>query len=264
MSGHSKWSTIKHKKALEDAKKGKVFSKYAQLITVSAKEGGADPDANPTLRLLVDKARSESMPMENIKRAIERGSGKNGDGVIFEAVSYEGFAPEGVQVIVDVLTENRNRAIADIRNIFNDGGGNLAESGAVSWNFEQKGLVTVRCGKVQKSQKYGAPDEILEVDKEQVMLELMELDGAMDIQDADLEEGTGLDVFTAVENMGKVRDQILALGYIVISADLVKVPKMYKEITPQQLEKVSDFLERVDDYDDVQNIWTDINPALLK
>lgn len=262
MSGHSKWSTIKHKKALNDAKKGKVFSKYAQLITASARDGGGDLNMNPTLRLLVDKAKAESMPMENIKKAIERGSG-SGDGgaVIFESASYEGFGPLGIQIIVDVLTENKNRAVSEIRNIFNDNGGNMGDSGAVSWNFEQKGLIIVRCGKIVKSEKFGAPDMVEAVNKETVMLDIMNIEGVLDIQDEDLEEGEGLAVYTQVDKLGYVRDQILTSTYIVKSAELVKVPKMLKNLSKEDLEKVIPFIDLLDDYDDVQNVWTDIDPA---
>lgn len=262
MSGHSKWSTIKHKKALNDAKKGKVFSKYAQLITASARDGGGDLNMNPTLRLLVDKAKAESMPMENIKRAIERGAG-SGDGasVIFESASYEGFGPSGVQIIVDVLTENKNRTVSEIRNIFSENGGNMGESGAVSWNFEQKGLIIVRCGKIIKSEKFGAPDTIQPVNKETVMLGIMNFEGVIDIQDEELEEGEGLVIYTQVDKLGYVRDEILKLQYVVKSADLVKMPKILKALTKEELERAISFIETLEDYEDVQNVWTDIDPA---
>jgi len=265
MSGHSKWSTIKHKKEANDSKKGKVFSKYAQLISASAREGGGDLSMNPNLRLLVDKAKAESMPMANIDRAIARGTGEGADGpVIFEAISYEGFGPAGVTIMVDVLTENKNRAIADIRNIFSEYGGNLGEEGSVAWNYEQKGLIQVRCGKLVKAEKYGAPDTIMDTDKEKTMLDLMEVIGVLDISDAELDEGIGLDVYTKVEDMGKVRDEILKLGYIVISAELVRIPKMYKDYSDDDLIKIGNFLDVLDDYNDVQNIWTDVKPEDFK
>lgn len=258
MSGHSKWSTIKHKKGLNDAKKGKVFSKFAQLITVAAREGGGDIGMNPSLRLLVAKAKSESMPVANIDRAIERGAGKNGEGVNFETPSYEGFGPEGVQLIVDVLTENKNRAVADIRNIFGENGGNMGDSGSVSWNFNVEGQVVVRCAKMVKAEKYGAPDEMQELDKDEMTLEFMEIEGVLDIQDEQLEDGQGLVLYTSREALGKVRDMVMAKGYIVREAEIIKVAKMQKEFTPAQLEKIENFIEKLEDYDDVQNVWTDI------
>lgn len=263
MSGHSKWSTIKHKKGLNDAKKGKVFSKFSKLITVAAREGGPDVNMNPNLRLLVNKAKSESMPVANIDRAIERGSGKNGEGITFESPSYDGFGPEGVSLIIDVLTENKNRAVAEIRNIFTEHGFNLGDSGSVSWNFDVKGLVSVRCAKPKKAEKYGAPDEIEEFDKDEVTLELMEIDGILDIQDAEIDGGVGLELFTSREALGKVRDLVMEKGYIVSAAEIVKTPKMTKKFTPEQMEKIGNFIEKLEDYDDVQNVWTDIDPLSL-
>lgn len=261
MSGHSKWSTIKHKKGLNDAKKGKAFSKYAQLITVAAREGGADLDSNPQLRLLVDKAKSESMPVDKIKRAIDRGVGNGADGpVIFEACSYEGFGPEGVSVIVDVLTENRNRAVADIRNIFNESGGNLGDNGSVSWNFDVKGMVLVRCGKIVPSEKYGEAPKLVDIDPEQVELAIMDVEGAQDIVSVDLEDGKGLEVYCKLEYLGRVRDAIGALGYVVREAQIIKVPKLYKEFTQEQIQRVYDFVMKLDEYQDVQNVWIDVNP----
>ena len=265
MSGHSKWDTIKHKKAANDQKKGKVFSKYAQLMTVAAREGGADMGMNHNLRLLVEKAKADSMPIANIERAIDRGIGKGAEGpVIFDNVSYEGFGPEGVSLIVDVLTENRNRAVAEVRNIFNEGGGSLGQEGSVSWNFEVKGMITVRAGKIVKAEKYGAPDVVKEFPKEDVLNELLNIEGIIDIEEIRLDAGDGFEVFTRVENMSKVRDSIFALGYIVISAEIVKVAKMFKQFTPEQLEKILAFIDKIDDYPDVHNVWSDIDPESLK
>jgi YebC/PmpR family DNA-binding regulatory protein len=258
MSGHSKWDTIKHKKALNDAKKGKKFTKLAQLISVAARDGGGDTGMNPSLRLLVEKARAESMPVANIDRAIDRGVGKGSESLQFERASYEGFGPAGVQLIVDVLTENRNRSVAEIKNIFSDKGGHFGETGAVSWNFENKGMVTMVIGKKVKSSKFGAPDEVVLCDKDETMLTLMEVEGVLDIQDAEVQDNPGFEVICDVVNLGKVRDAILALGYIVDNAEIVKICKMTKEFTPEQLDSIEEFISALEDYDDVQNVWTDI------
>jgi YebC/PmpR family DNA-binding regulatory protein len=258
MSGHSKWDTIKHKKALNDSKKGKKFTKLAQLISVSAREGGGDTNMNPSLRLLVDKARAESMPIANIDRAIDRGSGKGSEAVNFERVSYEGFGPHGVQIIVDALTENRNRAVAEIKNIFSENGGTFGETGAVSWNFDTKGLITMKIAKTAKSAKFGAPDEIVPQSKEDTELTLMEIEGVEDIQESEVGEEAVLEVYTEVVNFGKVRDAIIEQKYIIESAEIAKVCKMSKEYSTEELERIEEFIDKLDDYDDVQNIWTDI------
>lgn len=260
MSGHSKWDTIKHKKALNDAKKGKVFSKYAQLITIAARDGGADLDSNFSLRLLVDKAKAESMPAANIERAIQRGAGigNGGEAINFETAVYEGFGPGGVSVMVDVLTENKNRAVSEIRQIFVNSGGTFGDSGSVSWNFEHKGRVEVRCGKMQPSGKFGQPDILVEVDRESLMMEAMEIEGVEDIQEIELEDGAGIELYTEVQNLAKVRDAVAAKGYIVREASLVRIPKMTKKITDEEREKFESFVENLEDYADVQNVWSDL------
>lgn len=258
MSGHSKWSTIKHKKALNDAKKGKVFTKLAQLMTVAARDGGADPAMNPTLRLLIDKARAESMPLANIDRAIDRGAGKGSEAVNFERASYEGFGPEGVQIIVDVLTENKNRSVADIKHMFVESGGTFGETGSVSWNFESKGEITIKPAKKVKSEKFGAPDEIRSQDKDEVMMALMEIEGVDDIQERELDGEIVLDIYCNVTDFGKVRDGVIYLEYIILSAEIVRICKMTKDYTPEQMIEIEKFIEKLEDYDDVQNVWTDI------
>ena len=254
MSGHSKWSTIKHKKEANDAKKGKVFSKVSTQITHAARQGGGDPDMNPSLRMYVDKAKSVGFPIDNIKKAIEKGTGEGDNGVVFEEASYEGFGPGKIGIIVDVLTDNKNRAVADLRNMFSDFGGSLGELGSVSWNFETKGLITVKCGHMEKSEKYGEDDKFVEEDKEEVMIKIMDIEGIVDIE----EDGGELSIFTEFEDMVKARDSIAQLGYVLIDASIVKLAKMDKELEGEKYDKAIEAIGKLEDYDDVQNVWTDL------
>lgn len=255
MSGHSKWSTIKHKKALNDAKKGKVFSKVSVQITHAARQGGGDPDMNPNLRLYIDKAKEVGFPLDKIEKAIQKGTGEGSDGVIFEEISYEGFGPFGVQIIVDTLTDNKNRTVSDIRKIFEEIGGNMGDTGSVSWNFETKGYLALLPGHMAKSEKYGEEDKYIEEDRESVLLHLMELDGVLDIQDG--EEGL-IEIYTEYSKLASVRDAIQLLGYVLKEVELIKEPKLYKELNPENLDRVREALERFEDNDDVQNVWSDV------
>ena len=254
MSGHSKWSTIKHKKEANDAKKGKVFSKISTQITHAARQGGGDPDMNPSLRMYIDKAKAAGFPVDNIKKAIEKGTGEGDSGIVFEEASYEGFGPNGIAIIVDVLTDNKNRVVADLRNIFSDFGGTLGEMGSVSWNFETRGLISVRCGHMEKSEKYGEDDKFVEDNKEEVMMVLMDIEGILDIEEDDGE----LSVFTEFQEMTRVRDEIAKLGYVLTDASIIKIAKTEKELNGEEYEKAVQALDRLEDYDDTQNVWTDL------
>lgn len=254
MSGHSKWSTIKHEKEANDAKKGKIFSKISTQITHAARQGGGDPDMNPSLRMYIDKAKTAGFPVDNIKKAIEKGTGEGDSGIVFEEASYEGFGPNGIAIIVDVLTDNKNRVVADLRNIFSDFGGNLGEKGSVSWNFETRGLIVVKCGHMEKSEKYGEDDKFIKDDKEEVIMRLMDIEGILDIEEDDDE----LSVFTEFEDMVKVRDGIIKTGYVLDDASIIKMAKIDKELSGEDYEKAINALDRLEDYDDVQNIWTDL------
>lgn len=254
MSGHSKWSTIKHKKAINDAKKGKIFSRLSVLITMAARHGGGDPSMNPSLRLLLDEAKREGFPAENVKRAVDKGTGGGTDSH-YEEASYEGFGPGNIAIIVDVLTTNTNRTVAEIRKMMTDVGGRMAETGAVSWNFDTVGWVNVRPGKMVKGEKFGQDDQFKEENKDEVMLAIMDIEGVNDIKDGD--EGT-LDIYTKFEDMGKVRDAILGLGFVVNKAQIAKVPKMFKKLSGESLEKAVLALETLEEYEDVQNVWTDL------
>jgi len=255
MSGHSKWSTIKHKKEANDAKKGKIFSKVSTQITYAARQGGGDPDMNPSLRMLVDKAKSVGFPVNNIKKAIEKGTGEGDSGIVFVEASYEGFGPGGIAMIVDVLTDNKNRVVADLRNIFTDFGGNLGEEGSVSWNFEAKGLITIRCGHMEKGEKYGDDDRFVEENREDVMIKIMDIKGILDIEEGGKDE---LFVFTEFEDMTKVRDSIAKMGYVLKDASIIKIAKIDKELDGEAYEKAVQAINKLEDYNDVQNVWTDL------
>lgn len=255
MSGHSKWSKIKHAKGAADAKRGKIFSKLSEQITIAVKEGGGDINSNPSLRLLVEKAKSEALPSANIERAINRGLGVGKDGVVFEECVYEGIGPGGVSFVLDVTTDNKNRVVADLRRLFSDFGGNLAEGGSLLWNFEQKGRIEVRCGKMQAGEKYGEGEKFVPVDCEEVMMDLMDVEGIVDIEEVgdDL-----LFVFTSAKDLDAVKKRIESLGYVIESYKLIRQPKVYKEIDDSEKEKVLSFVEKLEEYSDIQGIWTDI------
>lgn len=255
MSGHSKWSTIKHKKAIKDAKKGKVFSKLSQLITHAARQGGGDADMNPSLRLLLDQAKAEGFPADNVQRAIDKGTGQ-GDGAALTEASYEGVGPGKIAIIVDVLTDNTNRVVSDLRKLFSDVGGNLGETGSVSWNFDVKGYINMKPGKLVAAVKFGLPDEFIPGNKEEIEMELMDISGITDIDEG--EEGS-LDIYTEFKDMGKVRDEILAKGYVVKKAEIVKAPKTYKTLAGEEYQKAVSALEQIEEYEDVQNVWTDLD-----
>lgn len=266
MSGHSKWSTIRHKKALNDAKKGKVFSKMAQLITVAAMQGGADLSANPTLRLLVNKAKSESMPVANIERAIARGAGTSDEKVVYENLTYEGLIMGDCGVMIDVLTDNKNRTVSEIRQIFNEAGGILAQTGAVSWNFETRGLIVLKCAKKVKSQKFGQDDTEQLYNKDDVVMEMMEIDGVKDIiEDRSIfieHSGQGgeeqdIEIYTDFEDLASVRDKIEKTGYIIKESLVVRLCKTHKDYSDEQIEKIAQFCERLMENDDVQLVWSD-------
>jgi YebC/PmpR family DNA-binding regulatory protein len=240
LSGHSKWSSIKHKKGAADAKRGKLFSKLARGIMVAAKEGGGDPANNLALQNAIEKARSYSMPKDNIDRAIAKGSGAGSDQEAFEAIVYEGYGPDGVAVIVEALTDNRNRTASDVRHTFAKNGGNLGGSGAVAWQFERRGVVVV-------------PAE--GVDEEELLLAAA--DGGADDVEAD---GDVFQVTSAPEALAAVRTAVEAAGFTVDSAELQMVPKttvaVEDETTARQIMRLIDALE---DNDDVQDVYANFD-----
>ncbi len=240
VSGHSKWSQIKRQKGINDNKRGQSFTKVGREITVAAREGGGDPDANFRLRLTIQKAREVNMPQDNIQRAIARGIGDK-DGGNLEELLYEGFGPGGVAMLVQVLTDNRNRAAADIRNVFTRGGGNLGEGGSVAWMFDQKGLVTVELG-----------DKPLE-EAEMVAIEA----GADDIQESD---GV-LDVYTEKADLDAVRKALEAEKLKIASAELTMVPKTPMELDEKAAAAVLRLIEKLEDLDDVQQVYSNFDAS---
>ena len=235
MSGHSKWSSIKHKKGAADAKRGKLFSKLTRAIIVAAREGGPDPDGNATLATAIQKARDNSMPKDNIERAIARGAGASADGEAYETVTYEGYGDGGVAVFVETLTDNRNRTAAEVRHIFAKNDGNLGTSGTVAWLFERKGVVIV------------AADS---VDEDELMLVAAE-GGAEDVN----EDGSSYEVISAPDEFAAVRAALEAAGLVVEPAELTMLPKttvaVENESTAKKLLRLMDALEENDDVQDV-------------
>ena len=247
MSGHSKWSTIKHKKGAADAKRGKLFTKLSRAIIVAAKEGGPDPGSNMSLANAVEKARSYSMPRDNIDRAIAKGSGEGTDGAIFESIVYEGYGPEGVAVIVEALTDNRNRTAADVRHLFSKHGGNLGASGAVAWQFERRGIVLVPADGV---------------DEEELFLAVADA-GADDI----VRDGAVFQISSAPDRLTAVRQAVEAAGFAVETAELSMVPKVTVEIGDEPTaKKVVRLVEGLEDNDDVQDVYAnfDIPESVLE
>lgn len=237
MSGHSKWSTIKHKKAALDAKRGKSFTKLIKEITVAARVGGGDPNANPRLRTLLDKAKSINMPMDNTIRAIKKGTGEL-PGVSYEQYIYEGYGPGGIAVLVEVLTDNKNRSAGDLRHGFATNGGNLAEAGAVSWMFEKMGVIKVEAGKLTE-------DEMLE--------KLLDFD----VSDLTLDEGMFY-ITCNPKSMEGIK-QVLANSQIKVeSAELEWAPKTTMKVSDEEAKRAYEFLTNIEDLDDVQNLYTNL------
>ena len=240
MSGHSKWSSIKHKKGAADAKRGKLFSKLSRAIIVAAKEGGGDPANNLALQNAIEKAKSYSMPKDNIDRAIAKGAGSGADSDNFEAIVYEGYGPEGVAVIVEALTDNRNRTAADVRHMFAKHGGNLGATGAVAWQFERRGVVVV-------------PAE--GVDEEELLLVAAD-GGAEDVEP----DGTVFQVTSAPEELSAVRQAIEAAGMTVDSAELMLVPKTTIAVEDEaKARQVMRLIDALEDNDDVQDVYANFD-----
>ena len=244
VSGHSKWATIKHKKGAADKARGKLFAKLIRQVEVAAREGGGDLDSNANLRTMYQKARDNSVPLDTIERAIKRGTGEL-EGVNYEQVNYEGYAPHGVAMFVDVLTDNRNRTGAEIRSVFSRAGGSLAEPGAVAWQFERKGVVT-------------APGT---VDEDLIMMAALEA-GAEDV----VEEGDSWRITTESSDTASVREALEASGIEVSSTDLTYLPQNVVELASSgEAAQVMAVMDALDDHDDVQGVYAnfDISDEIL-
>jgi YebC/PmpR family DNA-binding regulatory protein len=240
VSGHSKWSSIKHKKGAADAKRGKLFSKLSRAIIVAAKEGGPDPSGNLALQNAIEKARSYSMPKDNIERAIARGSGADSDAAAFEKVIYEGYGPSGVAVIVEALTDNRNRTASDVRHVFSKNDGNLGGSGAVTWLFERRGIVLVAAEGVDEDE-----------------LTLAAAEGGAD--DISL-DGSTYQVVSAPESLSAVREALEGAGFTVESAELSMVPKTTVEVADESsAKKVLRLIDQLEENDDIQDVYANFD-----
>ena len=239
MSGHSKWSTIKHKKAAQDAKRGKVFTKLIKEITVAARLGGGDPAANPRLRAAIDAAKAQNMPKNNIERAVKKGTGEL-EGVSYEEVTYEGYGPGGVAVLVETITDNRQRTVADVRHIFAKRGGNMGEPGSVAWIFEKKGLIIIDKAKVDE-------DTLMDVALDA---------GAEDIED----NGSEWEIETRPENLDAVKEAINSVGIEILSAEVSMVPSNTVAITEEkQAEQLMKLMNALEENDDVQNVYANFD-----
>lgn len=238
MSGHSKWSSIKHKKGAADAKRGQLFTKLAKAITVAAREGGGDPDANPSLATAIQKARDESMPKANIERAIDRGTGEGSDAVIVERIQFEGYGPGGAAVLVEALSDNRNRTSAEVRHAFTRHGGSLGEPGSVAWMFETFGVVEV------DGEKYGEDDLIVAIDA-----------GASDV----VEEDGKLRVLAEPADLTSVKEAIAAEGIEIEAVRLATEPKNTVEVAESEAGTLMRMLDAIEEQDDVNEVYANFD-----
>jgi YebC/PmpR family DNA-binding regulatory protein len=233
MSGHSKWASIKHKKAATDAKRGKHFTKLARAITVAARDGGGDPDGNPALATAVQKARDASMPKDNIQRAINRGTGEGADAAAIERILFEGYGPGGAAILVDTLTDNRNRTTAEVRYAFSRHNGSLGEPGSVAWIFEKRGVIVV------DGSRYGEDDLIAAIDA-----------GAEDVR----EDGDLLRVLSEPSDLAAVRKALESSGVEVQSGDLAMEPKSTVEVKGNDAKSLLGLIESLEEHDDVDEV----------
>jgi len=238
MSGHSKWATIKRSKAANDAKRGKIFTKLGHEITVAVREGGPDPEANFRLRLVLEKAKRANMPKENIERAIRRATGGGSDGQELEEIIYEGYGPHGTAIMVQALTDNRNRTVSEVRHIFSRYGGNLGAEGCVSWMFSQKGHIIVNPG-----------DE----DAEEIALVAIDA-GAEDVEISD----DAVEVYTAREDLKSVQDALEAASYEIAESRLAWIPQSYVTLDEKQALTGMKLIEALEDLDDVQEVFSNL------
>jgi YebC/PmpR family DNA-binding regulatory protein len=238
MSGHSKWHTIKHKKGALDAKRGKIFTKLIKEITVAARTGGGDPDANARLRKAILDAKAQNMPNDTIERAVKRGTGDL-EGVNYEEITYEGYGPNGVAIMVETMTDNRNRTVAELRHLFTKNGGNLGESGSVAWMFDKKGLIVV-------DRETKSEDELFEIAIEA---------GADDLQ----EEGDVFEIYTAPENYEAVDEAIKKAGVEPQASEISMIPQNYIKLEGADAKQMLKLYEAIDDHDDVQKVYSNFD-----
>lgn len=238
MSGHSKWHSIKHKKAAQDAKRGKIFTKIIRELSVAARMGGGDPDANPRLRKAIADAKAVNMPAENIKRAIQKGTGEL-EGITYEEVSYEGYGPGGVAIYVEALSDNRNRTVSELRHIFSKNGGRIGESGCVAWMFKRKGYIVVEKAKASE-------DELLDIALEA---------GAEDLR----EDGSNYEIFTSPEDYESVVNALKEHNIELAASNLGFIPQNYVKLEGKQAHQLLRLMEELEDHDDVQHVWANFD-----
>lgn len=238
MSGHSKWATIKRKKGATDAKRGQIFSKLVKEITIAAKMGGGDPGGNPRLRTAIDAAKAQSMPSDNINRAIQRGTGEL-EGVTYEEITYEAYGPSGVALMIQVLSDNKNRTVAELRNMLTKGGGNMGETGSVGWIFHKKGAITV--------DKKAATEEVL-------------MEAALDAGAEDIQEtGEAFEITTDPSAFHQVADALKAKNIPTIHAELGLIPQNFVKLSGHTAEKMLKLMENLEDHDDVQKVYANFD-----
>ncbi|HEX7502129.1 MAG TPA: YebC/PmpR family DNA-binding transcriptional regulator [Acidobacteriota bacterium] len=240
MSGHSKWSSIKHKKAATDAKRGNLFTRFIRELIIAARSGGGDPEANSRLRHAIEGARAVNMPSDNIKKAIQRGTGEL-EGVNYEEFSYEGYGPGGVAILADAMTDNKNRTVSEVRHVFEKYNGNLGQQGCVSWMFTRKGVILV-------PQSAIGEDELMEIVLES---------GAEDM----VKEGNSYEITTTTEDFDKVREALKAKKLPVESAEIAKVPSTYIKLEGRQAEQMMKLYDKLEELDDIQNVWANFDIA---
>lgn len=246
MSGHSKWHSIKHKKGAADAKRGKIFTRHAKLITIAAQQGGGDPEMNPSLRLAIDKAKAENMPNDNIARAIKRGTGELKDGAVITEVSYEGYGPNGIAILITCLTDNKNRTVSNLRSILSKNGGSMGESGCVGWMFHKKGVLTIDLkGKNQEE------------------IELIAIDAGA--EDVSIEDGV-LEVTTKPDDFDKVKKQLETNGIQFLNAEQALIPENYITIeNEEEATKIVKLIELLEEDEDTDEVFSnfDISAEIL-
>ena len=238
MSGHSKWATIKHKKGATDAKRGKIFTRLIKEITIAAKSGGGDPDGNPRLRTAILAAKAENMPADNIKRAIQRGTGEL-EGLSYDEITYEGYGPGGVAIIIDVLTDNKNRAVSEVRHAFSKNGGNLGAEGAVSWMFSKKGVISIE-------KDAASEDKLMEIVLES---------GAEDLND----EGETWEILSDPKDFEAVVEALKAAKIPTQTAEITKIASTYTKLEGSQASAMMRLLETIEDLDDTQNVYSNFD-----
>jgi len=238
MSGHSKWHSIKYKKAVQDAKRGKIFTKIIRELSIAARMGGADPDTNSRLRKAISDAKAVNMPADNIKKAIMKGTGQL-EGVSYEEIVYEGYGPGGVAIYVEAMSDNKNRTVSELRHIFSKNGGHIGESGCVAWMFNRKGYIVVERSKASE-------DDLLEIATEA---------GAEDLR----EDGSNYEIFTPPEDYEKVVESLKEKSIEIAASNLGYIPQNYIKLEGKQASQLLRLMEELEDHDDVQNVWANFD-----